>query len=65
MLSFGETRVNRRTARVHREGNSLVVVLPKDWTRGMDIEKGDEVEIVYDGEVRVRAIPKARGEPDE
>ncbi len=48
--------MNKRTARVQQYGsNSLYVALPKDWTRGMNIEKGDEVEIVYDGEVRVRA----------
>lgn len=46
--------MNRRTARVHRVGTSLAVILPKDWTRGMEIEAGDELDILYDGEVHVR-----------
>ena len=28
---------------------SLAVVIPKDWTRGMEVEAGDTVEIFYDG----------------
>lgn len=47
--------MNKRTAKVQRYGtHSLYVALPKDWTRGMEIEKGDVVDIVYDGEVHIR-----------
>ena len=55
--------MNRRTAKVLRVNKSLAVVLPKDWTRGMEVEAGDEVEIVYDGQVTIRA--KREAEPDE
>ena len=55
--------MNRRTAKVLRVNKSLAVVLPKDWTRGMEVEAGDEVEIVYDGQVSIRAKPH-EGEPD-
>ncbi len=48
--------MNRRNAKVLRIGpSSLAVVLPKDWTRGMDIDAGDEVEMVYNGRVSIRA----------
>jgi len=55
--------MNKRKARVLRINKSLAVVLPKDWTRGMEVEAGDEVEIVYDGQVSIRAKPP-EGEPD-
>jgi len=50
--------MNARKARVIKLGNSLAVVLPKDWTRGMDVEQGQLVEMVYNGEVHIIAIPK-------
>jgi AbrB family looped-hinge helix DNA binding protein len=51
--------MNRRTATVIRSGpSSLVVVIPKDWARGMEIEAGDEVTMLYDGEVTIRKISK-------
>ncbi len=42
-----------------RHGPSLVVVIPKEWADGMQIAKGDHVELLYDGELRVRKIPEA------
>ena len=50
--------MNARKARVIRLGNSLAVILPKDWTRGMEVERGQLIEMVYNGEVRIIAIPK-------
>lgn len=50
--------MNRRNARVFRIGRSQAVVLPRDWCDGNKIEPGQEVEILYDGIVRVK--PKAR-----
>jgi len=55
--------MNKRTAKVLRINKSLAVVLPKDWTRGMDVEAGDEVDILYDGQVSIRAKSRS-GEPD-
>ncbi len=37
-----------------------MIVLPKDWTRGMEIEKGETVGVVYDGEVRIFKLPEAK-----
>ncbi len=55
--------MNKRRAKVVRLGQtSLAVISPIDWTRGMEIEAGDEVEIVYDGQVQIRKIQKG-GEP--
>ncbi|MEM0343814.1 MAG: AbrB/MazE/SpoVT family DNA-binding domain-containing protein [Thermoplasmata archaeon] len=48
-----------------RSGPSLVVVLPVDWARGMNIQAGDIVEVVYDGVVRVRPFPRERNEERE
>jgi len=48
--------VNKRTSKVLRTGSSATVVLPKDWCRGENVQVGDEVEILYDGEVRIRPL---------
>ncbi|MEM0344169.1 MAG: AbrB/MazE/SpoVT family DNA-binding domain-containing protein [Thermoplasmata archaeon] len=45
-----------------RSGPSLVVVLPVDWARGMGIQAGDSVEVVYDGIVKIRPLPRERSE---
>ena len=56
--------MNLRIRKIRLTGGSLSVGLPPDWLRYHKLGPGDEVEIVYDGEVRVR--PKKReGEPDE
>ncbi len=47
--------MNKRTGKVVRLNRSLAVVLPKDWTRGQELQAGDEVEIVYNGCVKVEA----------
>ncbi len=49
--------MNVRRAKVHRLGTvSLAVVIPKDWTRGMEIEAGNEVEIVYNEHLEIRKV---------
>jgi len=57
---------NKRFGKVVKLGRSMAVVLPKDWTRGNDVEPGDELEIEYDGRVSVNApVKKPReAEPD-
>jgi len=30
-------------------GNSLVIVIPKEWLRFWELKKGDEVEVIYNG----------------
>lgn len=53
---------NKRFGKVVKLGRSMAVVLPKDWTRGNNVEPGDELEIVYDGRVSVSApVKKAEG----
>ena len=41
-----------------RLNRSLAIILPKDWTRGMNIEAGQVIDMIYNGEVRIIAIPK-------
>ncbi len=48
--------LNRRKSKVLRTGTSATVVLPKDWCRGENVEIGDEVEVLYDGELRIRPV---------
>ena len=51
---------SERVAKVRRVGPaSLAVVIPKDWCRGNEIEQGDLVVVRYDGEIRIRPLPKA------
>lgn len=45
--------MNKRTAKVVQLNESLAVILPKDWTRGMGIEKGDLLELRYNGSIRI------------
>ncbi|MGQ9588542.1 MAG: AbrB/MazE/SpoVT family DNA-binding domain-containing protein [Thermoplasmata archaeon] len=52
--------MNLRYRKVFRSGDSVCVALPQDWLRGNQIGPGDEVEIRYNGDVRVR--PKRRAE---
>jgi hypothetical protein len=45
--------VSARQTRVFRLGNSVVVVLPRDWVRGNGIEPGDSLRLSYNGLVRI------------
>lgn len=40
----------RYTRKVNQVGNSLQVAIPKDITLAMEINKGDEMEVLYDKE---------------
>ncbi len=54
--------MNKRRAKVVRLGRtSLAVIIPIDWTRGMEIEAGDEVEIVYNGSVQIHKLRETDG----
>jgi antitoxin component of MazEF toxin-antitoxin module len=37
-------------------GNSLMITLPKGWLRFHGVKAGDKVEVVSNGELRVRPI---------
>jgi len=54
---------NKRTARLIPSGNSsFVVVLPRDWIRGNELEKRREVEMTYDDEeITIRKPARSRG----
>jgi len=41
----------------------MSVGLPQDWLRYNKLGPGDEVEIVYDGEIRIR--PRRNGDESE
>lgn len=56
--------MNMRRAKALRNGKSLAVILPADWVRGNEIGPGDEVEVWYDGDVRVRPLKQGGGEAD-
>ena len=48
--------MSERTGRLIQVGESFGVVLPRDWVRGMRVEKGDILTITYDADsVRIRA----------
>jgi hypothetical protein len=58
--------MNKRTAKVVQLNESLAIVLPRDWTRGMEIAKGDLVDLTYNGAVHVhprKAAPATGGSP--
>lgn len=52
-----------RVRKIRVTGGSLSVGLPEDWLRYHKLRPGDEVEIEYDGEVRIRPKPR-EGEPN-
>jgi len=54
---------SKRTAKVVRLKTSYAIFLPKDWCRGNEIEKGSLVDLLYDGEVRVK--PRPRNSPSK
>lgn len=49
---------NLRIRTIFAAGDSLVVSLPPEWLRGNGVRSGDQVELRYNGEVRIR--PKRR-----
>jgi len=53
-----------RVRKIRKTGDSVSVGLPQDWLRYNKLAPGDEVEIEYDGEVRIRP-KRPEGEPDE
>ncbi len=53
--------MNRKRATVWQSGPSLVVVLPKTWVDGMDIARGDRVELVFNGEIHIRKLEDPDG----
>ena len=58
--------MNARKCKAIRLGESLAVVLPKDWARGNEVEAGDTLDLKYDGKVSI-SVPEIRekvGEPD-
>lgn len=54
--------MNKRQAKIWRSGTGLVVVIPKDWCRGMGIEAGDFVDVVYNGSVEIRKLEEVANE---
>ena len=44
--------------RLQAVGRSLTVSLPKDWVVYNQLGQSDEVELVYDGDIRIRALKK-------
>jgi len=43
-----------RVRKIRKTGDSVSVGLPQDWLRYNKLGPGDEVEIVYDGDIRIR-----------
>lgn len=56
---------NKRTAKAVRLGRSLAVILPVDWVRGHELQKGDLLTVEYNGHVSVSApLKRDEAEPD-
>lgn len=55
---------SKRTTRTFKIGGSQAIVLPCDWLRGNDIRPGDEVELLYNGIVRIRPLRREMSEGD-
>jgi antitoxin component of MazEF toxin-antitoxin module len=51
-----ENRLDVKTRRIQRIGNSLYVALPPEFTKRMQLEPGEEVVVVAKGET-VRVMP--------
>ena len=52
-------QIHERT--ITRVGSgSLVVVLPKGWLRWHSLRPGDKVQVITNGELRVRPMRKTR-----
>ena len=41
-------------------GNSLMITIPKGWLRFHRVEAGDKVEVITNGELRVRPVKASR-----
>jgi bifunctional DNA-binding transcriptional regulator/antitoxin component of YhaV-PrlF toxin-antitoxin module len=37
-------------------GSSLALIIPKGWARYNELEKGDPVEVVVNGEIKIRPL---------
>ena len=46
--------------RIHKAGGSMAITLPKGWLAYFEIECGDEVQLVVDGELTIRPMKKRR-----
>lgn len=60
-IRLSDGPMNKRTTKPYRVGNSLVVVIPKDWARGMEVEPGDQLVMLYNGKI-VLEKPQAASE---
>ncbi len=61
---MGSAMPSRRKAKVLRIGpSSLCVIIPKDWAEGMGLEPGNDLEVVYNGHLEVRPLPKVEVVP--
>lgn len=49
-MSVKVMQEKRYTRRINQVGNSLSVGIPKDVTKAMNINKGDEIEVIFDEE---------------
>jgi bifunctional DNA-binding transcriptional regulator/antitoxin component of YhaV-PrlF toxin-antitoxin module len=49
----------REFRKIHSTGGSLAITLPLGWLRYFKLMAGDEVEIIANGELRIRPIKKA------
>lgn len=63
-ILFSAKIMNKRRSKVFRSGTGLVLLIPKDWVRGMEIAAGDELELFYDGELRARKPPSETEESE-
>ena len=46
-------------------GSSFIVTLPKKWTKAQNIEQGQEIGFIYQGDGRYRRSPESSGERND
>jgi len=47
------------TRKLHRQGGSLLVAIPKIWLDAERLKKGDNVTVVFDGNITI--LPQGNG----
>lgn len=45
------------TRKIHAAGRSLAITLPPGWLRYLGLKAGDQVEVVVDEDIVIKAIP--------
>lgn len=64
MVSTMESRRKKFIRKINQQGNSLSVGIPKEVARYMELNKGEELEIVFNEETKELHVKKAPKLPE-